>query len=175
MVPLSVPRRGLFVPARAAIAATIALAVAAGCAPGRKGVSPAEARSAIETANRQFMEAFSRRDAAALGLIYAEDGQVLPPGAPPLEGRDAIVTMWQSVLALPIAAIELQTAEVGVGEEGAWEAGRYEMTASDGRTTESGHYVVIWRRGEAGWRNYRHIWNSNAPAAASAPGGVAAP
>lgn len=175
MVPLSVPRGGLFVSVRAGIAAAIALAVAAGCAPGRKVVSPAEARSAIEAANRQFMEAFSRRDAAALGLLYAEDGQVLPPGALPLEGRDAIVTMWQSVLALPIAAIELQTAEIGVGDEGAWEVGRYEMTATDGRTTESGKYVVIWRRGEAGWKNYRHIWNSNAPAAAPAPGDAAAP
>lgn len=108
-----------------------------------------------------------------MGLLYAEDGQVLPPGEPLLEGREAIVTMWQSVLALPIAGVQLQTAEVGVGDSTAWETGRYTMTGNDGSTMESGKYVVVWRHDEAGWKIYRDIWNSNTPAAA--PGGRASP
>lgn len=160
---------------RASLLAGLALAAVAGCSPAEKRASPDEVRSAIEAVNRQFMEAFSRRDAAAMGLLYAEDGQLLPPGALPVDGRQAIVTMWQSILALPIDAIDLQTAEVGVGDDSAWETGRYTMTASDGSTTESGKYVVIWKRGEAGWKIYRDIWNSNAPAAAPAPGGPTGP
>ena len=173
MVPLSV-RRGIGAPWAIAVAA-MALAMVAGCAPAEKRVSSDEVRSAIEASNQQFMDAFSRRDAAALGLLYAEDGQVLPPGAPPLEGREAIVTMWQSILALPIAAIQLQTAEVGVGDDSAWETGQYTITGNDGSTTETGKYIVIWRRGEAGWKMHRDIWNSNAPAAAPAPGVPASP
>jgi len=168
MVPLSV-RRGIGVPWAIAVAVW-ALAMVAGCAPAAKRVSPDEVRSAIEASNRQFMDAFSRRDAAALGLLFAEDGQVLPPGAPPVEGREAIVTMWQSILALPIAAIQLQTAEVGVGADSAWETGQYTLTGNDGSTTETGKYIVIWTRGEAGWKMHRDLWNSNAPAAAPAPG-----
>jgi uncharacterized protein (TIGR02246 family) len=173
MVPLNVRGRGLFTRFRVAGSALACVAASlAGCAPAAKTESPAEVRSAIEASNKQFMDAFSRRDAAAIGLLYAEDGQVLPPSAPALDGREAIVTMWQSVLALPIASVQLQTIEVGVGEDSAWETGRYTMTGNDGRTAEAGKYVVIWKHGEAGWKIYRDIWNGNTPATPPATGGA---
>lgn len=174
MVPLNVREGGARAPWNRAAAAPILLALAClpGCAPAARHEKPAEVRSAIEASNRQFMDAFSRRDAAAIGLLYAEDGEVLPPGAPPLDGREAIVTMWQSVLALPIAGIQRQTTEVGVGDDSAWETGRYTMTAANGTPSETGKYVVIWKHDEAGWKIYRDIWNSNTPAAVPAPGGT---
>jgi uncharacterized protein (TIGR02246 family) len=172
MVPLNVRGRALFARLRNALPVlTLVLASFAGCAPAAKQEGVAEVRSEIEASNKQFMDAFARRDAAAMGLLYAEDGQVLPPGAPLLEGREAIVTMWQSVLALPIASVQLQTIEVGVGEDSAWETGRYTMTTNDGKP-ETGKYVVIWKHGEAGWKIYRDIWNSNTPATSPAPGGT---
>jgi len=78
--------------------------------------------------------------------------------------------MWQSILALPIAAIQLQTVDLGTGEDTAWEAGRYTMVGNDGKPAEAGKYVVIWKHDEAGWKIYRDIWNSNSPAAAPATG-----
>src|SRR5512138_455416 len=98
MVPLNV-REGCFRARRSgAVLALLLVTSLPGCAPATKQQSPAEVRSAIEASNKQFTDAFSRRDAAAIGLLYSEDGEVLPPGATPLDGRDAIVTMWQSVL-----------------------------------------------------------------------------
>lgn len=175
MVPLNVRGRSLSARLRRAIP-VMALVVASisGCAPAAKKESSTEVRSEIDASNKQFMDAFSRRDAAALGLLYAEDGQVLPPGAPALEGREAIVTMWQSVLALPIAGVQLQTVEVGAGEDSAWETGRYTMTGNDGKVSETGKYIVIWKHGEAGWKIYRDIWNSNTPATSPAPAGAPA-
>ncbi len=173
MVPLNVRPTHARRPVRAAHAAILAFAVAlaaAGCASDQKHEDPAEVRASIDASNKQFMDAFSRRDAAAIGLLYAEDGQVLPPGAPPLEGREAIATMWQSVLALPIGAWQRATVDLGIGEETAWEAGRYTTVGNDGKPTEMGKYVVIWKHDEAGWKIYRDIWNSNSPAAAPAPG-----
>jgi ketosteroid isomerase-like protein len=152
-----------------ALAVAVALALA-GCESSQKHEDPAEVRASIDSSNKQFMDAFSRRDAAAIGLLYAEDGQVLPPGAPPLEGREAIATMWQSVLALPIGAWQRQTVDLGTGQETAWEAGRYTTLDNGGRPTEMGKYVVIWKHDEAGWKIYRDIWNSNSPAAAPAAG-----
>ncbi|MGE5180031.1 MAG: YybH family protein [Bacteroidota bacterium] len=170
MVPLNVREGGFRAWRSHAALALLLVASLPGCAPATKHEGPAEVRSAIEASNKQFTDAFSRRDAAAIGLLYAEDGEVLPPGATPLDGRDAIVTMWQSVLALPIAGLQRQTTEVGVGEDSAWETGRYTMTAPNGSTSESGKYVVIWKHDEAGWKIYRDIWNSNTPAAVPAPG-----
>jgi uncharacterized protein (TIGR02246 family) len=170
MVPLNVRAKVRAVPWRVAATLALAGALTAGCTATDKKESPAEIRASIEAANKQFMDAFSRRDAAAIGLVYAEDGQAFPPGAPPLEGREAIAAMWQSVLALPIAGVQLQTVDVGPGEETAWEAGRYTMMGNDGKPTETGKYVVIWKHDEAGWKIYRGIWNSNAPAATPASG-----
>lgn len=170
MVPLNVRGRVLSARHRALCVAALIVASFAGCAPAAKQESVAGVRSEIEASNKQFMDAFSRRDAAAIGLLYDEEGQVIPPGAPPLDGREAIVTMWQSMLALPIAGVQLQTLEVGLGENSAWETGRYTTTGNDGKTAESGNYVVIWKHGEAGWKIYRDIWNSNTPATSPAPG-----
>lgn len=173
MAPLNVRGRGLFARLRVAgLGAAFVAALIAGCAPAAKTERPAEVRSEIEASNKQFMDAFSRRDAAAIGLLYAEDGQVLPPSAPPLDGREAIVTMWQSVLALPFASVQLQTVEVGVGEDSAWETGRYTMIGNDGKVAEAGKYIVIWKHGEAGWKIYRDIWNGNTPATPPATGGA---
>lgn len=178
MVPLNVRGRALLARLRSALPVVTLVAASLsgcwGCAPAAKQEGITEVRSEIEGANKQFMDAFARRDAAAMGLLYAEDGQVLPPGAPPLDGREAIVTMWQSVLALPIASVQLQTIDVGAGEDSAWETGRYTMTANDGKPYETGKYVVIWKHGEAGWKIYRDIWNSNTPATSPAPGGTPA-
>jgi len=171
MVPLNV--RGRVLPARRALTVVAVFAtLVAGCAPQTRNEDPAEVRSEIEASNKQFMDAFARRDATGIGILYAEDGEVMPPGAPPLDGREAIVTMWQSVLALPIASVQLQTVEVGVGAETAWETGRYTMIGNDGKPSETGKYVVLWKHGEAGWKIYRDIWNSNTPAAVPAPGGA---
>lgn len=170
MIPLNVREGGFRACRSRAALALLFVSSLPGCTPVVKHETPAEVRSAIEASNKRFTDAFSRRDAAAIGLLYAEDGEVLPPGATPLDGRNAIVTMWQSVLALPIAGLQRQTTEVGVGEDSAWETGRYTMTAPNGSTTESGKYVVIWKHDEAGWKIYRDIWNSNTPAAVPAPG-----
>jgi uncharacterized protein (TIGR02246 family) len=150
--------------------AALVLGAALGCAPGAKKEDPAEVRSSIEAVNKQFMEAFSRRDAAAIGLLYAEDAQVLPPGEPPLEGREAIANMWQSFLALPISGIQLQTVDLGTEGDTAWEVGRYTMVGADGAPQEAGKYVVIWKHDESGWKMYRDMWSSNTPAAAPATG-----
>jgi uncharacterized protein (TIGR02246 family) len=152
-----------------AVLAAASVTWAAGCAREAKHEDPAEVRASIDEANRQFMDSFSRRDAAAIGLLYAEDARALPPGAPPLEGREAIAKMWQSMLTLPIATVRIGTAEVGVGsDDTAWETGHYEWIGNDGKAAEAGKYVVIWKHDEAGWKIYRAIWNSNTPASSPA-------
>ncbi len=42
----------------------------------------AQGRAEVDEANRRFMEAFERGDAASVAALYAEDAVVLPPDAP---------------------------------------------------------------------------------------------
>ena len=39
------------------------------------------ARAAIEAANRKFVEAFNRGDAAAVAALYVDDAKLLPPNS----------------------------------------------------------------------------------------------
>lgn len=140
----------------------------AGCQTAPKS-DPAALRGAVEAVNRRFMDAFARKDAVAMGQLYAEDALALPPGAVEVEGRAAIEAMWRSFMALPISQFELKTADVDGNAETAWEFGRYRMLQSDGSVADAGKYVVIWKMTGTGWKAFREIWNSDAPTASPVP------
>jgi ketosteroid isomerase-like protein len=46
----------------------------------------AEGRTEVDAANRRFMEAFERGDAASVAALYTEDAVVLPPDGPMISG-----------------------------------------------------------------------------------------
>jgi len=161
------PRRGGLRAARLPLAGVLLVSFLAGCQSAPKQ-DPTALRSALDTTNRQFMEAFSNKDGAALGLLYTEDAIALPPGAVQVEGRAAVEAMWKSMLSLPLSAFELKTAEIGGGIETAWERGQYRLLQNDGSVADAGKYVVVWKQTAAGWRIHRDIWNSDVPSATPA-------
>lgn len=122
-------------------------------------------RTAIEAANRNFMTAFQKGDAAAVAALYTEDGEALPPNGEPVRGRPALEAMWRGVIDAGIASAKLTTREVeGVGPA-VWESGTYELSGKDGALVDRGKYVVIWKRTNGQWQLHRDIWNSSQPAA----------
>ncbi|HEX7077605.1 MAG TPA: DUF4440 domain-containing protein [Candidatus Eisenbacteria bacterium] len=159
---------------RAGITALVALLIA-GCAGRPAAPDPAALRASVDAANKQFMDAFARKDAPAIGLLYAEDARAYPPGAPLVDGRPAIEKMWGSVVALPVSEVRIETAEVNGGADWAWETGRYTIVGSDSQNVETGKYLVVWKHDEAGWKLYRDVWNSDAPATSSSPEETPAP
>ena len=60
---------------------------------------------ALLFANEAFYQAFANRDIEAMDEVWARDLPVacLHPGWPPLEGRDAVMQSWLSILANPQA------------------------------------------------------------------------
>jgi len=146
----------------------LGIAVVAGCTPQKKE-DATNARASVDAANRQFMDAFARGDAAAIATLYAEDGQLLPPGNQPVQGRTAIEKLWRGVLSLPVKGFQLTTVELIAHDDDAAEVGRYAIIGNDGRELDSGKYIVLWKRGAAGWKVYRDMWNSNAPVVSPPP------
>jgi uncharacterized protein (TIGR02246 family) len=149
----------------------LASALTVGCAKERKA-EVAELKLAIEAVNARFADAFSRRDVAAIGQLYAPDAEAYPPGLAPVSGRAAIQDMWKGLLAMPVGRIQLTTVEVDGNGETAFETGRYTLLGSNGSTMDEGKYIVIWKRDPDGWKLYRDMWSSNSPqqgAASPAP------
>ena len=117
-----------------------------------------DARSAIDAVNRGFMTAFIRKDPAAVAALYTLDGQLLPPRSDFVTGRSAIARYWQE--AMKIGIRNLETTELEIHGESAFEVGRYTVEASDGSEADAGMYIVVWKLEDGTWRMHRDIWNS---------------
>ena len=122
-----------------------------------------EYRSAIAAANKQFMEAFRRGDAAGLASLYTADGQLLPPQRGILTGRENIQAFWQGVLDTGLKTATLHTTEAKANGHFAVEVGRYTFVDADGQVRDAGKYVVVWRRDMDKWFLHQEIWNSDLP------------
>lgn len=128
-------------------------------------------RKAIEETNKQFVEAFDRRDAAAVAALYTEDAKLLPPNSGMVSGKQAIQAFWQRAMNMGIGNITLETMDIGYEGDLAYEIGAYTLNIQpEGgqATTDAGKYVVVRKRQSDGsWKWTVDIWNSNLPLPAS--------
>jgi uncharacterized protein (TIGR02246 family) len=125
-----------------------------------------DVRAAILAANREFVGAFVRRDAAALAALYTPDGQLLPTHSDFVPGSASIQAFWQAVMDMGILDARLETLEAEGHGDSAHEVGRYTLLGAGGQVVDQGKYIVIWKRQGGHWKLHRDIWNSSQPAAA---------
>lgn len=121
--------------------------------------SAADLKSAIDAANRQWVDAYQHGDAAKLASLYTPDAVVLPPGAEMVQGRPAIQAFWQKVIESGLKIDALQAVSVEpLGNSAAREIGRGTGHASAPVDLK---YVVVWKRDRGAWRLSTDIWNMN--------------
>lgn len=118
----------------------------------------------LTEANRLFADRFRRGEFAEAALgVYTADARILPPGAPMIRGRDAIVSFWvQAAAALGITDLVLTTVEIEPHGTRILELGRAELTLGGGAQTATGKYLVLWKEEADGWRWDVDIWNMDA-------------
>jgi len=124
-----------------------------------------DVRADIDRANRGFVEAYNRGDAAGAVAVYTDDATILPPGSPRVSGRDGIRAFWQAVMDSGVRAVDLRTDDLEVSGDMAREIGTATLTVA----TEAGHeetmtakFVVVWKRQGGDWRWHTDIWNTDA-------------
>ncbi len=139
------------------------------------GVAHAAA-SADETAIRaqttNWEKAYNGGDAKGVAALYAEDALLLPPGAPGVSGRAAILAHMSRDIADSKAAgvvfvINPKT-DVGVSGKMGWESGMYKVTVK-GAVVETGKFLSVSRKKDGKWLYIRDTWNADAPPAPPAP------
>jgi ketosteroid isomerase-like protein len=112
--------------------------------------------------NRTFDEVMASGDVAALGRVYARDAQILPPGAEPVRGLEEIQNFWKSAReSLKVTGCTLNTLELQVQGDMAYEVGRADLTTSASSALIVVKYVIAWRRMDGAWRWHVDIWNTN--------------
>ena len=116
----------------------------------------------------RWQQLVKAKDAAAIAEFYAEDGAVMPPNAPIGQGRAAIQQTWASMMRTPGFDLTITPEKILVSSSGdmALDRGTYSLKFEQGGTTrtDTGKYVVVWRKVAGEWKAAADIFNSNLPA-----------
>ena len=132
-----------------------------------------DARAADEATIRdldaQWSKAASANDLDATVAFYSDDATVLPPNAPIATTKQAIRTLWVSLL-VPGATVSWQATKVEVSRPGdlGYLLGAYVVTLKDspGKPVDSGKLVEVWKKQPDGkWKCVVDTYNSDLPAA----------
>jgi uncharacterized protein (TIGR02246 family) len=114
-----------------------------------------------------WLQLVKAKDAAGIAELYAEDGAVMPPNAPIGKGRAAIEQTWASMMRTPGFDLTFVPEQIIVSSSGdmALDRGTYRLTvAPDGTAqTDTGKYVVVWRKIGSEWKAAADIFNSDLP------------
>ena len=112
-----------------------------------------QGRAEVGEANRRFMEAFERGDAASVAALYTEDAVALPPDGPMVSGRAMIEDFWRGLMSAGARSANLETLRLAGSGDVLHEVGRATITIrpEGGETnTLTVKYVVVWERDPAG-------------------------
>jgi uncharacterized protein (TIGR02246 family) len=150
------------------------------CQPGEKPANDAaevNSAAALDTgADEQairgqvdrWLQLVKAKDAAAIAELYTEDGAVMPPNGPIGKGRAAIQQTWASLMRTPGFGLTFVPEQIIVSSSGdmALDRGTYRLeVAPDGTAqTDTGKYVVVWRKIGGEWKAAADIFNSDLPA-----------
>lgn len=137
-----------------------AAALVAACQPANP---VRDMKTEVEAVNAAFSAAHAAKDAAAVSMLYTEEGWFMAPNGPTVKGRAAIAEAITGMLGSGIAGVALTTEEAEGTDSSAVEVGRYALTNAAGETIDEGKYLVWWRRTADGWRLHRDIFNSDRP------------
>ena len=115
----------------------------------------------------RWLQLVKAKDAAGIAELYAEDGAVMPPNSPIGKGRAAIQQTWASMMRTPGFGLTFSPEQIIVSSSGdmALDRGTYNLTVSPGGTTQTdtGKYVVVWRKIGSEWKAAADIFNSDLP------------
>jgi uncharacterized protein (TIGR02246 family) len=133
-------------------------------------VDTAGDEQAIRAQVDHWLQLVKAKDAAAIAALYAEDGAVMPPNAPIGKGHAAIQQTWASMMATPGFDLTLNPEQILISSSGdmALDRGTYTLTVAPAGTTQTdtGKYVVVWRKIGGDWKAVADIFNSDLPASA---------
>ena len=157
--------------------ASLALVVAVGCRPapaerarGDGSAAPPLAAAdiaAIRGTDSAFAAAANAGDATATAATYLPDAHLLPPNAPPVEGREAIERFWKGFYDAYRVAISIGTDEIEGRGDLAYARGHFTLdgtpkTKGPPPVHDEGKFVEVLRRQSDGsWRYAVDIYNSN--------------
>jgi uncharacterized protein (TIGR02246 family) len=123
----------------------------------------------LDAAGERMLAFATSEDADSMASLYAEDARMYPQGEPVVEGREAIRAKYAEWFAMGSAQFDIRRHSITANGPIAIERGAYTMTirpdpgAPAGMTamTDTGKYVLVWKRVNGQWLIADDIANSD--------------
>ena len=116
----------------------------------------------------RWLQLVKAKDAAAIAALYTDDGAVMPPNGPIGKGHAAIQKAWAGMMGTPGFDLTFVPEQIIVSSSGdmALDRGTYKLAVAPGgkAMTDTGKYVVVWRKVGGEWKAAADIFNSDLPA-----------
>ena len=131
-----------------------------------KGSDPEALVAAVNDIWTRYASSLNSGDLDSWLSLWTEEGVQLPPGEPPVVGKDRIRARNGAVLAKFTFNMRITNEEVSAADDWAFARGSYTatLTAKEGGQTVpiDGKYMTILKRQSDGsWKIYRDMFNSN--------------
>ena len=123
---------------------------------------------AIRALNAAFADALNAGDVDALATLVTEDIVMMPPGAPPVAGVEALRSTFGSMFE-SISLEETWTSrEIHIDGDLAYDWSGYTVTISvegqdEPRTERGQNLFVAVRQADGTWKYSRMMWNTDGP------------
>jgi len=123
---------------------------------------------AIRRVEDDFLAAHSFKDGAKLAEFYTDDGMLIPPDEPIVQGKQAIGEWYENEFkkAPPIENPKVTLEDIEVSGNMAFLRGdfilKFKGQTIDEPTIQNLRFISIWRKQPDGdWKFYCDIWNTN--------------
>lgn len=128
----------------------------------------AEIAAAVDNLRQAFEVAYNAANAEGVGALFTDDTIVMPPDAPDLHGRAAVVTYYQNWFDQFEPSLSVTTGEVKtVGDlsigRGTWKAKLTPKAGGDALELGGKYMNLLQSQPDGSVKIVRHIWNMPPP------------
>lgn len=110
-----------------------------------------KAKTEIEAANQQTMNAFAKDDSVGLANMYTYDAKLMFTGMPAAEGKAAIQSVFGGIIQSGVTKVELKTGEVWGTEDLLAEEGGVTIYVKDQIVSQE-KFIVLWKKVNGQWK-----------------------
>jgi len=126
-----------------------------------EGTPYQKGRAAVIRVENELVRLVNQADWEGVSAIYAEDATILPPGAPPVYGRQAIASFWHTAAIRGMHSIELQLMDLEISGDLLHGRGKYVMRGQQHELIDVGKFIAIYRKENHLWILQTDIFNSS--------------
>ena len=128
-------------------------------------VELAEAKRAIVASNGVYFSSFVKNDANIFADRYAGDCVIMAPNSQSFKGRKGALAFFKLGYDAGLRNGRFITEAIyGDGKAYVTEMGQWQSIDTNGKVTDDGKFLVLWKKTPAGWKMYRDSFSSNHPA-----------